>query len=70
MLLASSQPFRIGVHFDGDEYIANTLVATMPANAAQTADVHEVKVFPGGIIGLLIFKVVQYITLILKCVYV
>jgi len=47
----SSQPFRIGVHFDGDEYIANTLVATMPANAAQTADVHEVKVFPGGIIG-------------------
>jgi len=47
----SHQPFRIGVHFDGDEFIGNVKFGSMPTNANQNADVHEVKVNPGGIIG-------------------
>ena len=52
MIIASHQPFRIGVHFDGDEFIGNVKFGSMPTNANQNADVHEVKVNPGGIIGL------------------
>ena len=48
MIAASSQPFRIGVHFDADEFPTNA-VLTMADTTAQDG---EFAITPGGIIGI------------------
>ena len=48
-IIASVQPFRVGVHFDGDEYLpqGNSDFTTTEGEAIKG----EIEDFPGGIIG-------------------
>lgn len=49
-IIAAVQPFRIGVHFDGDEYLPKQNADL--TKVEDTAQNGEFLNFPGGIIGM------------------
>ena len=49
-LIAATQPFRVGVHFDGDEYLTGANSDLTTAAIATIDD--EFKDAPAGIIGM------------------
>lgn len=52
MFIAFAQPFRVGVHFDADEYpTASADAIITDAAAAATAAISETITATGGIVG-------------------